>query len=152
MAVTSDIDTYRYGTPDQAPQLDSQPIQANTIVYAGTIALIDATGYVKASDSPLSTDSCRGIVDKQTDNRSTSFFGGGLGATQVPIDTGVFWINFDNGGGAFSQADVNVTTCYVKDAQTVTKTSTTCKAGLVRAFDATLSKVAVSMGPNAAQF
>lgn len=146
MAVTSDIDTPRYGTPDQAPELAQPPMQANTIVYAGTIALVDATGYVKASDSPLSTDSCIGIIDKQVDNRTGSFFGGGLGAATVPVDRGTFLLSFDNGGGAFSEADVFQTTCYVKDAQTVTKATTTCKAGVVKFFDAATSKVAVALG------
>lgn len=150
MTVTADIDTFRYGTPDQAPEPASVGVTTNTIVYAGTIALVNNSGFLKASDSPLSTDSCIGIVSKQTDNRTSSFAGGVAGAIGAPVDRGTFWISFDNGGGAFSQADANFnTTCYVKDAQTVTKTSSTCVAGIIKAFDATSSKVAVALGTNA---
>jgi hypothetical protein len=142
MTITSDQDTFRYATPDQAPPIMSQPIDANVIVYAGTVAITRA-GLVNPSDSPLSTDVVWGIVDKQTDNRTGSFFGGGASATQVPIDRGTFWLSYT---GAMAQSDVDATV-YLSDALTVTKTQGSLPvAGTVLAVDTTISKVAVALG------
>lgn len=153
MTVTADIKTDRYGTPDQAPEPAAPLMESNTIVYAGTIALIDNSGYLKASDSPLSTDSCIGIVSKQTDNRTAAFSGGGQGAITCPVDRGTFWLAYGSGADAFTQSQANFnTTAYVKDAQTVSPSSsgsTRPVAGIVKAIDTSISKVAVALGTNA---
>lgn len=147
MTVSKDILTDRYGTPDQAPEIMSQPMTANTKVYGGTIA-ITRSGYVVASDSPLSTDVCWGIISKQTDNTTaTGFGGGGTGAVQAPIDRGDFWLGYASG---FTQADIGATV-YVADAQSVTKTPG-LYAGIVLAVDTTISKVAVALGPAGTTF
>lgn len=142
MTITSDQDTPRYGTPDQAPPPMSQPIAAAVIVYAGTVAITRA-GVVTPSDAPLSTDVVWGIVDKQTDNRAGSFLGGGASAGQVPIDRGTFWLAYT---GAMAQSDVDATV-YLSDALTVTKTAGALPiAGTVLAVDTSISKVAVALG------
>ena len=151
MTVTQDILTDRYGTPDQAPPIMSQPMAANTKVYGGTIALTRVTagvGYVVASDSPLSTDVCWGIIDKQTDNTTaTGFGGGGAGAVQCPIDRGDFWLAYT--GTVPKIGD----TVYVSDAKTVTGTqASNPSAGVVLAVDTTISKVAVALGPAGTTF
>jgi hypothetical protein len=149
MTVTNDIKTDRYGTPDQAPEPASVPLAASTIVYAGTIALVNSSGYLKASDSPLTTDACMGIVSKQTDNRATSFAGGALGAIQAPVDRGTFWLNYDPSNAPTNPATW-VQTVYVKDAQTVSTSSAAGPvAGIVKAVDTSISKCAVALGTNA---
>lgn len=147
MTVTADQDTPRWGTPDQAPEPGTAPIDANVIVYAGTIALRRA-GLINPSDSPQSTDIVVGLVSKQTDNRTGSFFGGAASATQVPIDRGTFILSHD---GGVTEADCGVTIVYVKDAVTVTKTqSTRPKAGIVKAIvDSANSKIAVTLATTA---
>lgn len=147
MTVSKDVLTDRYGTPAQAPEIMSQPMTANTKVYAGTFA-ITRSGYVVASDSPLSTDVCWGIVDRQTDNTTaTGFGGGGTGAVQCPIDRGDFWLAYASG---FTQADIGATV-YVANATQVTKTPG-LYGGIVLAVDTTISKVAVALGPAGTTF
>ncbi len=148
MTVTADIKTDRYGTPDQAPEPASEPMTANTIVYAGTIALL-RSGLVVASDSPLTTDTCVGIIAKQTDNRTSAFSGGGSSAINADIDRGTFWLAYDP-AHAPAQSDCFKTTMYVKDAQTVSTLSTAgCAAGIVKAVDTSISKCAVALGTQA---
>jgi hypothetical protein len=142
MTVSKDVLTDRYGTPDQAPPIMSQPMGANAKVYAGTVAVTRA-GYVVASDSPQSTDIVWGIVSKQTDNTTGSFFGGAQGAAQCPIDRGSFWLAYT---GAVTQADVDATV-YLSDAVTVSKTAGSSPvAGTILAVDTSISKVAVALG------
>ena len=145
MTVTTDQLTDRYGTPDQATPIMAQPMTANTKVYAGTVA-ITRSGYVVASDSPLSTDVVWGIVSKQTDNTTaTGFGGGGTGAVQCPIDRGAFWLNYT---GAVTQANVGQV-CYLSNATTVTLTQGSLpQAGYIQAIDTTISKVAVALASN----
>ena len=152
MTVSQDIKTDRYGTPDQAPEVAGPPIDTNCIVYGGTVAIL-RSGYVHPSDSPLSTDEVIGIIAKQTDNRTASFYGGAQGATTVPVDRGTFWLNYGAGADAFTQADCFVTQAFLIDAQTVGKSNPggglRPLAGIVKAFDSTLSKVAVALGTSA---
>ncbi len=148
MALTKDVKTDRYGTPDQAPPIMSQPADANVKVYGGSIAITRA-GYVNPASSPQSTDKVWGIIGKQTDNTTaTSFFGGAQGACTAPIDRGDFWLAYGSGGDAFAQGDVQAT-AYVIDEVTVGKTNgsnTRPAAGIVLAVDTVAGKVAVALG------
>lgn len=147
MTQAKDVLTDRFGTPDQAPPIMAQPMDANVKVYAGTVAITRA-GYVNPSDSPQSTDVVWGIVDKQTDNTTGSFYGGAQGAVTCPIDRGDFWLAYGTAGDAFAQSDVGAT-AYLKDAVTVAKSSsggTRPVAGVVLAVDTTISMVAVAVG------
>ena len=151
MTVTADINTTRFGTPDQAPEPYSAKIDTNVIVYAGTVAIL-RSGYVDPSDSPVSTDVVCGIISKQTDNRTTSFYGGAQGATEVPIVRGTFWLAYGAGADAFTLADNMETTAYLIDAKTVGKTSgggTRPVAGIVKRVDTSVSKAAVALGTQA---
>jgi len=142
MTVTKDVLTDRYGTPDQAPPIMAQPMDANVKVYGGTVAITRA-GYVNPSDSPQSTDVVWGIVDKQTDNTNSSFYGGAQGATTCPIDRGDFWLAYN---GSMAQSNVGQSV-YLYNATTVTLTQGSLPlAGVVLAFDSTLSLVAVALG------
>jgi len=149
MTVTADIKTDRYGTPDQAPEPAAPPMASNVIVYAGTIATL-RSGYLTPSDSPVTSDVCIGIVSKQTDNRNAAFSGGAQGAITAPVDRGTFWLKYGSGNDAFTQADMFTQLAYVVDAQTVGRGSFGRPvAGVVKALDTTLSRVAVALGQQA---
>ena len=142
MALTKDIKTDRYGTPDQAPPMMAQPMDTNVKVYGGSIA-ITRSGYVNPASSPQSTDVAWGVVSQQTDNTTGSFFGGAQAAVQCPIDRGSFWLSFASG---ITQADVDALADVV-DEQTVSKTAGSLPiCGTILAVDTVLSKVAVAIG------
>lgn len=146
MALTQDIKTDRYGTPDQAPPIMAQPIDANQTIFGGSVVITRA-GFVVAASSPQSTDQVWGICDKQTVNQVGSFFGGARAATTVPIDRGDFWLAYGSAGDAFTQADVG-SGSYLIDEQTVGKTNgggTRPPSGVILAVDTTISKVAVAL-------
>lgn len=60
-ALTGDIHFERFGTGDVISPL-VQPLGGSVTVYRGSIALTDSSGNVKSSASPLSTDTCWGII------------------------------------------------------------------------------------------
>lgn len=61
MALTGDIHYERWGTGhDIAPVV--QPLGGSVTVYRGSIGLTDSAGNVKNANSPLSTDTCWGII------------------------------------------------------------------------------------------
>lgn len=116
MALSADVKTTRYGTPD-GHQMVSQPMGANVTVYAGSIALtITGTGYIKNAASPASTDTCWGIIAQQTINGSSA------AALSVNIETGTFFVNAGADSDALTQADVG-SKVYVIDEVTVGKTN-----------------------------
>lgn len=152
-AATQDILTDRYGTPDQAPEPAAPPMGANVIIFGGTVPVMRAGYLLDPVSSPVSTDIVLGICSKQTDNRTTSFYGGAAGAVTCPVDRGTFWLSFGSGADAFAATDANFnTTAYLIDNATVGKTNgsnTRPVAGIVKAFDAAQSKVAVALATNA---
>jgi hypothetical protein len=61
MALTSDIHYERWGVGDTTAPI-IQPLGGSVTVYRGSIALTDSSGNVKNASSPLSTDTCWGII------------------------------------------------------------------------------------------
>jgi hypothetical protein len=145
MALTKDIKTDRYGTPDEGGgMLDDQPMGASAKVYAGSVMILRG-GYVVAASSPLSTDKVIGIVRQQVTEIT-----GVAGGTNATGDAGMFWLASGTSSDYISQANVE-SVCYLLDEQTVALTSNSNArppAGIVKAFDSITSKVAVQLLTN----
>lgn len=93
------------------------PVATNTKGYAGTIAVLNATGYC-LSGTTAATLKCVGIFDAAWDNT-----GGANGAFTVEPKIGVYgpFAN-SSAGDAIAAVDVGAD-CYIVDDQTVAKTS-----------------------------
>lgn len=86
-------------------------VASNTVIYAGAMVSVNATGYaVPASDTAATR--VIGRAESTVDNT-----GGADGALTIVVRRGVFlWAN----GDSFTRADVG-TLCYVENDQTVQK-------------------------------
>src|SRR5882724_623503 len=100
MALTGDVKATRYGVGGNVHQQLNLGLAATTTVYRGSIALKNASGYLKNSASPLSTDTCMVLVD---------------------IATGTFFLSAGTAGDALTIADIG-SKVYVIDEVTVGKT------------------------------
>ncbi|MEY2689726.1 MAG: hypothetical protein RL375_3925 [Pseudomonadota bacterium] len=126
-AATKDRDTR-----EVTGRFRSGPMAASTKVYAGTIAVVDASGNV-TKGSTATTLKAIGVFDQPYDNT-----GGAAGAITAEAKRGIFgpFAN-SSAGDAIAAADVG-STCYIVDDQTVAKTngsSTRSAAGVVHAVD-----------------
>lgn len=126
-ATTTDRDTRRHGGVEFG-----MPIKGNTKLYAGTIACVDATGFVVAG-ATSTTLKALGITENQFDNT-----GGADGAFLVRFRKGVWLLANSAGGDQLSNADWG-SDVYIVDNQTVAKTNgtnTRSVAGKCRGIDA----------------
>jgi hypothetical protein len=126
MALSADIKTVRYGTPD-GHQVLNRGLASNQTVYRGSVALQDAsTGRLKSAASPGSTDIVLGIVAQGgpgvVDSGAGIVNGSTAGATTVDIDTGTFILASGTGADALSLT-TNSKTVYLIDESTVGATS-----------------------------
>lgn len=127
-AATKDRDTQ-----EVAGRTRSLPMAAGAKVYAGTIAVIDASGNANKG-STATTLKAMGVFLAPYDNS-----GGSAGAVTCEASLGTFG-PFANStaGDAIAAADVG-STCYIVDDQTVAKTNgsaTRSAAGTVWNVDA----------------
>jgi len=124
MALTGDVKATRYGVGGNVHQQLNLGLAATTTVYRGSIALKNASGYLKNSASPLSTDTCMGLVEQALNIANT---GPGIvgtstnGAVLVDIATGTFFLSAGTAGDALTIADIG-SKVYVIDEVTVGKT------------------------------
>lgn len=126
MALSADIKTTRYGTPDGHQPLN-RGLGTSVTVYRGSVALqVAATGYLKNAASPSSTDIVLGIVSQGGPGYADT--GPGIvgtstaGAVSADIDTGSFLLASGTGS---DQCDLttNSQTVYLIDEKTVGKTN-----------------------------
>lgn len=117
------------------------PVAAATILHAGTIACLNASGLLVAG-AVATTLRCVGVVPKRIDNAA-----GAASAVMGEVEAGVFGpFNNSAAGDAIALADVG-TTCFIVDNDTVAKTngsSTRSAAGTV--WDVTAEGVWVRFG------
>lgn len=126
-AATADRDTKRHGGVEFG-----LPVKANAKLFAGTIAVVDATGYV-VKGLTSTTVKAAGVVQDNVDNT-----GGADGAIQARIRRGCFQFANSASTDQITNADWG-TNCYLVDDQTVAKTNgtnTRVVAGIVRGVDA----------------
>lgn len=125
-ALTKDRDT-----PQISGELFTLPVAAATKLFAGALAMIDASGNV--NDGATATG-CKGIgrVEAQVDNSS-----GDAGDLTVDVRTGIFRFGNSAAADAIGNADIGKP-CYIVDDATVALTSgssTRSVAGLVHFVD-----------------
>ena len=118
------------------PQRDSVdfsfPVAASTKLWAGSLACINASGYL-TKGAVATTLKTVGVVQVTTDNTA-----GANGAVSARVRRGCFRFANSSAGDLIALSDVGAS-CYVVDDQTVAKTngsSTRSVAGTIRDVDA----------------
>ncbi|MDP3875855.1 MAG: hypothetical protein Q8Q50_02630 [Methylobacter sp.] len=129
-------------TPARSGQQFTYPLAA-ALVYAGSIGVINASGYLTKGATATGLK-CVGRISGQVDNSA-----GNAGDVTGNVENGVFqWAN-SAAGDAITLAEVG-TVCYIVDDQTVAKTSgggTRSPAGIIEDVDS--GGVWVRMGQDA---
>lgn len=157
MALTKDIQTYRYGTSD-GHENAALGILAAVVLYRGSIALESAAtpGYLKSSAVPAATDICWGIVERirpgdGIDGAPGITGGASNGTIGAEVAQGTFFLGSSSGADLLSVATIGKTV-YVYDEQTVAATNgggTRPAAGIHVATDSRYGGgFAVKMGNN----
>lgn len=155
MALTQDVHIVRYGAPGNADQPLNFGMRASPVeVFRGSIALTDSSGFLKNSSSPLSTDTCWGLIDRVTPTGTVIDGGPGItggtadGGVLVEIATGSFYLASGTGADALTAGNVGATV-YVINETTVgatNGTNTRPKAGTMIAYDSTNAPI-TALGP-----
>lgn len=107
------------------------PVKASSKIYAGTIVVIDSSGYALKGATATGLRAV-GRAEEQVDNSS-----GSNGDKTVKVKRACFRFANSSSGDLITLADVG-TDCYIVDDQTVAKTngtSTRSVAGKVRDVD-----------------
>jgi hypothetical protein len=107
------------------------PVAANTTLYAGGIACVNASNYATPGATATTLKSV-GVVEETVTNGAVA------GAVRVKVRRGVYRFANSAAGDAIALADVGAD-CYIVDDQTVAKTTgsaTRSVAGVVRDVDA----------------
>lgn len=119
-------------TPMQLGDVQEYPMLAGTVIYAGSIACLNAAGWA-VPGAVATTLIAAGRAEARADNSS-----GANGGTRVKVRPGVF--RFDNSAAAdeITQAEIG-DACFIVDDQTVAKTdgaASRSKAGTIVQVDA----------------
>lgn len=119
-------------TPVQLGDVQEHPVLAATVIYAGSIACLNAAGWA-VPGAVATTLIAAGRAEARADNSA-----GANGAIRVKIRPGTF--RFDNSAAAdeITQAEIG-DDCFIVDDQTVAKTDgtgTRSKAGTIVQVDA----------------
>jgi hypothetical protein len=137
MAATKDRNT-----PSRAGKVFNYPL-SNVKVYAGTIGVINSSGYLTKGATATGLK-CVGRINEQVDNSA-----GSAGDLRADVENGIFrWANSAD-ADAIALADVG-NVCFIVDDQTVAKTSgssTRSPAGIIEDVDS--DGVWVRMGQDA---
>lgn len=117
-------------TPARSGADYSHPVKADTVVYAGSLVVLDA-GYAAPGKTATGLVAA-GRADEHADNS-----GGANGDVAVKVRKGVF--RFENSADTdeIARSDIG-SDCYIVDDQTVAKTdatSTRSKAGVIDDVD-----------------
>lgn len=108
-------------TPQQGAGVPLQyldlPVKAATIIPAGALVVVDATGYAVPASSATGLRAA-GRAARRVDNS-----GGANGTKRIRVDRGAFPANNATAGDAVTQADL-LADVYFLDDNTYTRTST----------------------------
>lgn len=126
MALTSDVKTIRYGTPDGHQPL-AKGVTSGVTIYRGSVALLaSGTGFLKNASSVASGDLVLGIVDEAGAGIANT--GPGIlgtspsGSTQASIATGSFILASGTGSDALG-VTTNALPVYLINETTVGATN-----------------------------
>ncbi|MCC7546187.1 MAG: hypothetical protein IT532_00305 [Burkholderiales bacterium] len=120
------------GTPKRDAAQFSFPQATNTVIYAGALVMLNASGYATPG-ATATGQKCVGVAEARSNNNP-----GANGAQSVRVRRGCFRFANSASGDAIALADVGAD-CYIVDDQTVAKTngsSTRSICGKVRDVDA----------------
>ena len=115
-ALALDRKTDQLGTaPEVYPPLLTYPVAAATIIYAGALVALNASGFAVPASASAALK-CVGRAETKVDNSA-----GAAGALAVDVHPGVFF--FDQGSGADAIVRANLGSyCYASDDHTVNLT------------------------------
>lgn len=119
MALTADRLTPQMGT-EPIPSVLSLPVAASTLIYAGALVAVNASGYAVPASTPAAGAAHLQVVgraEKQADNSA-----GSAGAISVTVQQGVFRWKNSSSTNAIVAADVG-RDCFAVDDETVARTS-----------------------------
>lgn len=125
MALTKDRNT-----TERAGSHLALPVAANAKIFAGSIVVINATGYAAPGATALNLRAA-GRAEENVDNT-----GGANGATTVPVSRGVFKYK-NSAADPIVQGDL-LADCFIEDDETVAKTNgagTRSRAGKIIDLD-----------------
>ncbi|MBW8283517.1 MAG: hypothetical protein K0M55_07940 [Rhizobium sp.] len=105
-------------TPRREGEKRVIPLAASTLIYAGALCAIDATGNL-VPFSTATTLKPAGRSERRVDNSA-----GAAGAVSGEVSAGIFRFANSTAGDAITRADIG-SDCYGVDDQTVAKTSGT---------------------------
>lgn len=112
-ALTADRNTQR-----REPGLHNLPMAANAKIFAGSLVMLNATGYA-TKGATATGQVCAGRAEEQVDNT-----GGADGAKTIDVRAGDFKFANSAAGDAITIAEIG-DNCYIVDDQTVAKTDGT---------------------------
>ncbi|WP_440411135.1 hypothetical protein [Neorhizobium petrolearium] len=116
-------------TPERSGDVRDVPIAADTLLFAGAMAAVNAAGNAVPVTTALGLKGA-GRVERRVDNA-----GGAAGAERVRIRAGIFRYANSAGADELTQADIGADV-YGVDDQTVAKTSATNTRSVVgKVFD-----------------
>jgi hypothetical protein len=105
-------------TPEAAGDIEEYPVLAATTCYAGGLAVLDSSGWVKPGVTASGLIAV-GRFEARADNSD-----GANGAINARVKKGVFRFANSAGGDEITKAEIG-DNCYIVDDQTVAKTSDT---------------------------
>ena len=105
-------------TPELVGGIHDFDMAANAVMFAGSLAVINAAGYAAPGTTALGLRAA-GRVEEYANNT-----GGANGAKKARIKPGVFRFANSAAGDLIAAADIG-NDCYIVDDQTVAKTSAT---------------------------
>lgn len=129
-------------TPRADGAINTYPVAAATLIYAGSIVCISTVSNLAVKGSTATTLKAVGRALDRADNSA-----GGASAINVDAEAGIFRFANSSAGDLIVLGDVG-SDCYIVDDQTVAKTngtSTRSRAGKVINVDA--QGVWVQIGP-----
>ena len=119
-------------SPQMLDDIRSQPVAAATKIFAGSIVMRNAAGYMTKGATVVGAFGV-GRAEDQADNSA-----GALGAINVRYRKGTFQFANSTAGDLIAQANVGAK-CWIVDDQTVALTNggaTRSPAGIIEAVDA----------------
>lgn len=128
-------------TAELIGEIDEYPVLAETVIYAGSIVVLDSSGWAKPAATATGLI-CAGRAEHRVDNSA-----GANGDRTVRVRRGVFRYANSADADEITKAEIG-DTCYLVDDQTVAKTATgRSPAGLVVSVDANGVGVFMGYGP-----
>lgn len=122
-------------TPIRTAEDFEFPVAASTLIYAGSLVCINASGLA-TKGAVATTLKAVGIATERADNSAGA--PGAAGAIRVKVRRGCFRFANSTAGDLIALADIGAD-CFIVDDQTVAKTnggSTRSVAGKIRDVDA----------------